>query len=206
MQHFKIYVVLILTLLLNGWKSQAQGAIRVSLGGSGFSEELRTYFEFEDINYNTLFFTGDGIKNKQYRVVLKEFRSGVPQAPRMLFDGSESEYFRVSTDTLAFKLLSKISDDELKLWIRGEGFGSKKTVVSIDNTKGDLAFQSYTNADKVLSSDSDSICLFSFITPKRNEDGSGSWCDVTGSGVDPEKIFQEFDIPHYFLIEILFTE
>lgn len=206
MKHLIIYSILLFTSILCHTTCNAQDSLKITLQDVVTDSQLQTYFEFEDISFNKLIFTGNLLKEKQYIIRLKEYKKGKLTHNHTLFSGEGTEYFRIKTDTLQFKLLSKITKDELTVWIRGNGFSTKRTIVSIDNANNDLAFQSYIDSYKPFITANTKAYLFSFITPKRNKDGSGSWCDVTGSDVNPEELYKEFEIPHYFLVEIEFKE
>ena len=44
--------------------------------------------------------------------------------------------------------------------------------------------------------------IMSLITPTLHKDGSSSYCEIAQSGVDPEKLHERYNLPHYFLIEM----
>ena len=43
----------------------------------------------------------------------------------MIFDGTETDYFKIDSDKESLKFFFKLSDGKLKTYIRGNKFGSK---------------------------------------------------------------------------------
>ena len=68
-------------------------------------------------------------------------------------------------------------------------------------SNGRYAYKDFLSTDYSESYDIDNeFPLFTIITPTVYEDGSKSYCRVAQSGVKPENLGKEFDIPHYFVV------
>ncbi len=184
-----------------------ESAIEVRIYNSLENEDLQTLFDFENINQSEFSFSGEFIKGKFYVVRVKEFLNGEIINTETLFDERGTEFFRVDSTQTSFKLLTKVDKNEIKVWIRGNRFGSKQSYFPTIQGNGKYVAKDFFGAKKVLKENSkEPFHLMSVITPNRSEDGSGSYCRVAQSEIDPEDFGKVFNIPHYFLIEIEFTE
>ncbi|MBZ9728429.1 hypothetical protein LB467_01910 [Salegentibacter sp. JZCK2] len=124
-----------------------------------------------------------------------------------LFDERGNDYFKIDSTGTSFKFLSKIGREDLKTWIRGERFGSKQLYFDVDEENGKYVTKEFFGGKKVLKEDVNSpFYLLAIITPNRNPDGSASYCRVAQSEIDPEDFGKEFNIPHYYLVEIEFKK
>lgn len=98
-----------------------------------------------------------------------------------------------------------MSDGELKTYIRGEKFGSRKSYFKLISDSDKYALKDFFGSEKELNIDlKKKNAVFAIITPTIHEDGSGSYCEVAQSNIAPEKLGEHFKIPHYFLITITF--
>lgn len=184
-----------------------ESTIEVRINSSLENEDLRTLFEFENIDQSEFNFSGESIKGKFYVVRVKEFLDGENINTETLFDERGTEFFRIDSTQTSFKLLTKVDKDEIKLWIRGNRFGSKQLYFSTTQGNGRYVAKDFFGPQEVLKENSkEPFQLMSIITPNRSEDGSGSYCRVAQSEINPEQFGKVFNIPHYFLIEIEFTE
>ena len=184
-----------------------ESIIDVRIDNSLESAEMQTLFDFENINQSEFIFKGESINGKFYVVRMKEFLNGELINTETLFDERGTEYFRIDTTETSFKLLTKIGKNDIKVWIRGNGFGGKQSYFPTTQGNGRYVAKDFFGGQKVLKENSkESFEIMSIITPNRNEDGSGSYCRVAQSEIDPEEFGNVFNIPHYYLIEIEFTE
>ena len=184
-----------------------ESIIEVRIDNSLESEEMQTLFEFENINQSEFSFKGESIKGKFYVIRMKEFLNGELIKTETLFDERGNEYFRVDTTETSFKLLTKVEQNDIKVWIRGNGFGSKQSYFPTTKDNGRYVAKDFFGGQKVLKENSkEAFEIMSIITPNRNEDGSGSYCRVAQSEIDPEEFGNVFNIPHYYLIEIEFIK
>jgi hypothetical protein len=184
-----------------------ESIIEVRIDNSIGDPDLETLFQFENINQSEFSFSGESIKGKFYVVKVKEYLNGELIDTETLFDERGTEYFRVDSTQTSFKLLTKVDKEEIKLWIKGKRFGSKQAYFPKILGNGRYAVKDFFGSQEILKENSEAAFhLMSVITPNRSEDGLGSYCRVAQSEIDPEEFGKVFDIPHYFLIEIEFTE
>lgn len=146
------------------------------------NEELQLVLDFENIQVNELEFKGASIKDKYYVLRLKEFREGQMVNIETLFDEIGNDYFKIDSTFTSFKLLSKIDPDRLKLWVRGKTFGSKQSFFKIDQKNGRYVGKDFLGSKDLKDvSTKEPFYIFAVITPNRNPDGSGSYCQVAQS-------------------------
>lgn len=192
--------------------SQAQvkadtATISVSIKNGVEDEDLQTLFYFENVNQTEFFFKGEAIKGKYFVLRMKEFLNGELINTSVLFDERGTEYFKIDSTATSFKLLTKIGRDDIKVWMKWGRVGSKKVYLGTTNDNGKYVSKDFFGSQKVLKENAkDSFHIMSIITPNRNPDGSGSYCRVAQSEIDPEDFGTEFNIPHYYLVEIEFME
>lgn len=180
----------------------AQNNIKMEIDNSVDSGDLRTILRFENISMETFTFSGE-IKNKNYTIQIKEFKEGVLVNTDTIFDSSQDDIFKIKSDTLKLTFLSKPTDDNLTIQMNGSFFSSKKFNNPIDSDNGKYTYKNFlgSKVSDIYSSNSP-FPLFTILTPTVYEDGSKSYCRVAQSGVVPEKLGEEFDIPHYFVATI----
>ncbi len=184
-----------------------ESTIEVRINNRLENVDMQTLFDFENINQTEINFSGESIQGKFYVVKVKEFLNGEIINTETLFDERGTEFFRVDSTHTSFKLLTKVDKDEIKVWIRGKKFGSKQSYFPTTQGNGRYVAKDFFGGQKVLKENSDEpFQLMSVITPNRSEDGSGSYCRVAQSEINPEEFGKVFNIPHYFLIEIEFTK
>ena len=180
--------------------------VNVSIQNGLEDSNLQTLFDFENINYSEFSFQGESIKGKYFVIRMKEFSNGDLINTTTLFDESGNDYFKIDSTQTSFKFLSKIGREDLKTWIRGNRFGSKKLYFPIDEDNGNYVAKDFFGARKVLEKNiNNPFYILAIITPNRNPDGSASYCRVAQSEIDPDNFGKEFNIPHYYLVEIEFT-
>lgn len=199
----KNFVLLSLFICFGSYAQEAEMTILPGVQ----NEELRLILDFENTRVDELQFSGTAIKDKFYVIRLKEFVDGEMVNTAILFDERENEFFKVDSVATSFKFLSKIDKDEMKLWIRGERFGSKQSFFRIDNKNGRYVVKDFLGRKRNIEVPTkEPFYVFAVITPNRNANGTGSYCQVAQSEVPPEEFGKEFNIPHYFLIEMEFIE
>ncbi|MEN2436816.1 hypothetical protein AAH994_15490 [Weeksellaceae bacterium A-14] len=188
----------------------AQNTIKMTNNYGSENQDVQDLLNFENIFFDKLNFQSENLKGKFYEIVLDEFRNGKLVKTATLFDGSEADIFKIDNDKLSLKFAFKLSDEKLKTFIigktiSGQGFYSKKYYSKLYNDENDYALKNFFGMKKEINLDSNKKNpIFAIITPTIHEDGSGSYCEVAQSGIDPEKLGEKFKIPHYFLISIKF--
>lgn len=198
---------LALVILLIGCQALSQESITMALNPVEINQDLKIVLDFENISLDEVQFKGNSIKDKYYVLRLKEFKQGTLTTTQTLFDERGNKYFKVDSTFTSFKFMSKIDKDHLKLWIRSNRFGSKQSYFEINDNNGRYVVKDFLGSERSLKVPADSpFYVYAIITPNRSSNGSGSYCRVAQSEVNPEEFGREFDIPHYFLIEMEFVE
>ena len=179
--------------------------VRVKTGVD--NPDLRTMYYFEDILQSEFSMKGNSIEGKYIVLRVKEFLDGELIDTRILFDERGAKPFAIDSSETSFKILSKIGKEDLKLYMKEKRYGSKKAYYPLTHDNGRYVAKDFFGANQVLKEDiSAPFYLMAIITPSRNPDGSSSYCRVSQSEIDPENFGKEFNIPHYYLLEMEITE
>ena len=200
---FKIKFLLLFILFTNFVAAQDIAKMTNSYGSE--NKEIQDLTDFENIYIEQLNFESKSLNGKYYQIHIEEYKNGKHVKTSTLFDGSETDYFKINTSKESLKFFFKLSDGKLKTYIRGGKFGSKKSYFKINGDSDNYAVKDFFGSKKELSIDlQQKNAIFAIITPTIHEDGSGSYCEVAQSEIAPEKLGTHYKIPHYFLITITF--
>lgn len=192
-------------LILSSNFAFSQNTIKMTYNGENENKEIQGLIDFENIYIEELNFESENLKGKSYQINLEEYVNGKFTKVSMLFDGTESDYFKIDSDKESVKFFFKLSDGKLKTFIRGKKFGSKKSYFKLFSDSEQYAVKDFFGSKKELNIEFDKKnAVFAIITPTINKDGSGSYCKVAQSDEKPENLGKKFKIPHYFLITITF--
>lgn len=192
--------MIMLTKVIN---SSAQTA-SMSLQYGTKNTELNQVLSFENINTETLIFKAPNLKGTYYQVFVKEYLNGKFIKKDTLFDGSELDLFINETDSLRFNFYSKTANNTLKLQLQEARFQSKKLLYNLNITQHEYVLKDFLTKKTVDVPIGEPFYIFAIITPTIHKDGSGSYCQVAYSKTNPENFGTEYNIQHYFLIEMVF--
>ena len=202
--HLKLLLFTLLSLAPYCY-AKGQSLIKVKLRDNIVDKHIREVMEFENIFIEQLDFEGEAIGDKSYIVTMDEFCKGEKIRSLILFDGMEDDIFRVRGNKTSLKFFLKVADEKLKVHIRGDFFASKKMYLPLDTEAETYTVKDFFADKEELQIPSDKAgALFAIITPAILPDGSGTYCDVIQSGINPEKWYEHFKIPHYFVVRIQF--
>jgi len=194
------FLVVLMTNLVSG-----QDTIKMTSNYGSENDEIQDLIDFENIFIQKLNFQGDKLKGNFYTINLEEFESGKLIKTSTLFDGSETDYFKIDTDNESLKFFFKLSDGKLKTYVRGKKFGSKKSYFSLISDADKYALKDFFGSNEEMNIElNKKTAVFAIITPTIHKDGSGSYCEVAQSDIKPEELGEHFKIPHYFLITLTF--
>ena len=145
-------------------------------------------------------FEGETLKGKSYQIALEEYIEGRLSHTTMLFDGTESDYFKISSSKEAVKFFFKFRWRQTEEYsFEGNRFGSKKSYFRLSGDYEKYALKDFFgNKKELLVSGSSKTSIFAIITPTIHKDGSASYCEVVQANEKPEKLGERFKIPHYF--------
>jgi len=197
--------ILLLTLLVISNTAFAQEGIKMTNNYGSENSEIQDIIDFENIYIEKLNLESKELIGKFITVSIDEYKKGEFKKTSILFDGSESDYFKISSDKESLKFFFKMTDGKLKTYIRGQKFGSKKSFFKLNEESEKYALKDFFGSKTELNLDvSRKNAVFAIITPTIHKDGSGSYCEVAQSNIEAEKFGQHFNIPHYFIINIEF--
>lgn len=183
----------------------SQNTVKMTSNYGSENGEIQDLIDFENIFIEKLNFESESLKGKYYQINIEEYRNGKYVKTSTLFDGSETDYFKIDSEKESLKFFFKLSDGKLKTYIRGEKFGSKKSYFKLYDNADKYALKNFFGRKSELNiSLNKKNAVFAMITPTIHKDGSGSYCEVAQSEIAPEELGNHFKIPHYFIITIQF--
>lgn len=183
----------------------AQNTVKMTNNYGSENSEIQNIIDFENIYIEKINFEDEKLKGKFITISIDEYKNGKLKLTSILFDGSESDYFRIGSDKESLKFFFKMTDGKLKTYIRGQKFGSKKSFFKLFEESEKYVLKDFFGSETELNIDiSKKNAVFAIITPTIHKDGSGSYCEVAQSNIEAEKLGEHFKIPHYFIINIEF--
>lgn len=169
------------------------------------NREIQDILDFENIYFETLNFESPLLKNSNYEINIEEYKDGKLISTNLLFNSSESDYFKINSNTESLKFFYKMSDGKLKTFIRGKKFSTKKSYFNLVGDPDKYSLKDFFADKNELTIElNKKNTIFAIITPTIHPDGSGSYCQVVQLDIAPEKLGEHFKIPHHFLITIIF--
>ncbi|POS00576.1 hypothetical protein Q361_1565 [Flavobacterium croceum DSM 17960] len=170
------------------------------------NDEINSLMLFQNISTEKLTFESNELIGKFYEVNLKEYKNGKLIKKTKIFDYSGDEYFKIDTSYTSFKFFNKIEDDKLTVFIQSpKMYGEKKTFKLEKGKSEDYLLKDFQGEKKFVNvSSNEEFPILTIITPSQQEETKGSYCDVAQSEIAPEKYWEKFEIPHYFVISMKF--
>ncbi len=183
----------------------AQTKIKVKTKYGSENTEIQNLYNFENIFVQQFCFKSEKLKGKSYLIKLLEFKKGKKVNSTILFDGTESDYFKINSNETSLKFNVKLDNEKLKIQIATDKFISKKLYFELKEEDDKYVLKDFFGRNSEIKIDIDkSTSILALITPFINEKGFGSYCDVANSKINPNKLGKHFKLPHYFLINIEF--
>jgi putative heme iron utilization protein len=197
-------IAILITVLILSIQSFGQSAKMTMKYGTEI-KEVNQLLQFQNIFIEAINFKDSLLNGKFYQLFIQEFKNGILVNTDTLFDGTESEYFKIKGDSLSFKFYTQIENNVLKVQFINNRFSSKKSTYTTFPNNREYVLKNFLGSKKELEIPIDKpFYIFAIITPTINKDGSGSYCSVAQSDTDPEQFGTNFKIPHYFLIQMKF--
>ena len=97
----KIKILFFFALITN--LTLAQDTIKMTSNYGSENSEIQDLIDFINIYIEKLNFQSEKLKGKFYIINLEEFNSGKLVKTTTLFDGSETDYFKIDTDKESLK-------------------------------------------------------------------------------------------------------
>lgn len=183
----------------------AQNVVKMTNNYGSENTEIQEIIDFENIYIEKLNFESKELIGKFFTISIDEYKNGKLKKTSILFNASESDYFKIDSNKESFKFFFKMNDEKLKTYIRGKKFGSRKSFFKLFSESENYALKDFFGRKRELDLDiSKKNAVFAIITPTIHKDGSSSYCEVAQSNIEVEKLGEHFNIPHYFIINIEF--
>ncbi len=190
-------------LLVSDTFAQSDIKMRTEFGSENV--DLQSLLYFENIGLEKMTFSGNDLKDKDFKISIKEFVRGKLSKTEVVFDSKEDAYFKIKSDKFIFRVLTKVTSDNLvKFDFQFNGFSKQKAYKVAINQK-EFALKDFRGGKPELSIplNTDTYIL-TYMMPYLKKDGSSRYCEVAQSDVNPEDFGTKYAIPTYFLIAIKF--
>ena len=167
------------------------------------NDEINSLMLFQNIEVANLSFESPEIKGKYYEIIVQEYRKGKMIKVKNLFS---SEYIKIDSTFMSFKFYSKIENDKMVVFVESPQMYSEKITFNLEKGKGSkYALKDFQGIDGFTNvSINEEFPILAIITPVKVTERKNSYCEVAQSGVKPEKYWEKFGIPHYFVITMKF--
>jgi hypothetical protein len=163
---------------------------------------VQEIIRFEDLFVYQVEMKGKKLIDKNYTIILKEFRNNKLINSTLLLDSSINDLFKIKIKQFNFRALGKKNDKgELKIKFAFDRFSTQTETLNLDRENLDFYIIKELTINKKDLLLGKSFYFLSILTPTPHSDGSSSYCEVV-SGDNPEKMSEKFNIPHYFLFEM----
>lgn len=169
-------------------------------------ESVYRLMSFQNIYLETVKFKGTAVNEKYYQVFVKEFKESKLIRTDTLFDGTEADIFKIDGDSVSFQLFAQTDNNEVRIQIMAPRFSSKKLKYKTYPKNGDFVLKDFLGIKHDLDVPvGQPFYTFAIITPTKVNEGIkvASYCDVAQSNSNPENFGTKFNIPHYFLIQMV---
>ena len=197
--------IILLAILFLVQLNYSQKTVKMTTEYGAKNKELQEILSFENIGLETLNFESIEIKGKYYEINIKEFKNGKLVKTKVLFEGNDSEYFIIDSTFTSFKFFTKMENNKLKTFLKGNRFGSRQEFFDLEDGNGKYVLKDFQGSKKFLNVPlNEEFPILAIITATIHKDGSGSYCEVAQSEIAPEKFGEKFSIPHYFIISMKF--
>ena len=179
----------------------------VTLEAGAKDRDLQTVLYFEGISYEKLLVSSPALVGKNYQIIIKEFVQGSLTKTDVVFNSSEDESFRLRADKLGFAVVSKVTEgNEFKISFQFNGFSAGRKYRVDARQKDKFTLKSFFHQEASISlAPNTKNYLLAFMTPYVRADKSEAYCEVAQSSIDPERLYELYQIPHYFLVAIQFN-
>jgi len=203
----KIKVILSITALtilffpFNSW-----GQVRVTTERVVENQELLDFFRFEGIQYMKMNFTGNELKDKIYRISVKEIWNGIITKDSVIID-SKRLNITVGDTILKMRVISKLTEEnKLKMNFIFPRF---TTTIQFDAVSSDAySLRNVLGRETEMLVDfGEKFYVLVYMLPYEVKTEIGTWfqyCAVEISGKEIETWGKEFGIEHYLVFEMIF--
>jgi hypothetical protein len=173
----------------------------------GFKDkEINSLLLFQNIDIEKLTFEGENLIGKFYEVAVKEYKKGKLIKRTILLDTEIADFLKIDTLKTSLKIFSKIDKGEITIFgAQPRMYGNKKTFIIDKKQSENFLLKSLENSEDYVNVPIDAeFPLFAIFTPYDKKDGTSAYCEVAQSKIETEKYWNEYKIPHYFIITMKF--
>jgi len=171
------------------------------------NKELHDLLRFQEVETIKLTFTGEDLKGKNYRLLVKEYTNGSLAKSDTIMDSSRFDYIPGISDSIfEFKYYVKTqTNNTIKMNFMFDRFSTPKLYdIKASNDKYALHDFLKTTDPMSIQANTKTLIMGYFLPYIDEETGWKKYCDVSGSEHKPEDWGTAFNIPNYYLIEIEF--
>jgi hypothetical protein len=200
------YFTLMFCMFLMSKKSFSQDSVTMRINSYNGNADIEKIMSFEGIALNEISLSGAALIGKNYEINIKEFKNGELVSNNNIINSMEDESFKVKSENFKFRITSKVDDDKkFKMNVDFGAFTSKKLIYNLFDKNGKYAVKNFLGSKPSINvAVNKKFYIMGLITPTLHSNGFSSYCEVAQSGIDPEKFHEKYNIPHYFLIEMVF--
>jgi len=202
----KMAILVVAFLCFNSLTAQQNEIILNTEYGSD-NKEIHELLRFEGIEIIDLKFSGQGLKGKDYTLLIKEFTNGALSKTDTLISSIQDSYLQpIDTEAFRFKYFVKTQlDNTVKMTSIFERFSTTK-LYNIKKTEDSYALHDFLNGSKPMPIEigKSTYILGYFLPYLEKETGWKKYCEVVGSKYSPDDWGKVYNIPNYFLVEVLF--
>jgi len=185
----------------------AQQTLELQTEYGSDNKDMHELLRFEGIEIIDLNFSGEQLKEKEYTILIKEFTNGSLSKTDTLISSKQDDYLQpIEKDNFGFKFFVKTQlDNTIKMTSIFDRFSTNKTY-NIKATDDSYALHDFLNGTEPMKIEigKPTYIMGYFLPYLDKETGWKKYCEVSGSKHHPDDWGAVFNIPNYFLVEILF--
>lgn len=171
------------------------------------NKEVHELLRFQGIEIINLKFSGQALKGKDYTILIKEFTNGTLSKTDTLISSIQDGYL-TALDTAVFKFKYFVKtqlDNTIKMTSIFERFSTER-LYNIKKPTDGYALHDFLNGNEPMQiiTGEPTYIMGYFLPYLDKETGWKKYCEVSGSKYSPDDWGRVFNIPNYFLIEVLF--
>lgn len=204
MKHF---IILAVALMCFSTLIAQKSDIKLQTKFGSDNKELHDLLRFQEVETIQLSFTGEDLREKNYRLLVKEYTNGSLAKTDTIMDTAKVEYIQpINDSSFEFKYYVKTQvNNKIKMNFMFNGFSTPR-LYDIKPSEDAYALHDFLKTADPMPIDLDRATLImGYFLPYIDKDsGWKKYCDVSGSEHNPEDWGKVFKIPNYYLIEIEF--
>ncbi|WP_298904725.1 hypothetical protein [uncultured Psychroserpens sp.] len=203
----KHLIILAVAFICFGTLNAQKSDIKLQTKYGSDQKEIHDLLRFQNVETIKLRFTGNDLKGKNYKLFVKEYTNGKLAKTDTIIDSGRYDYIPAINDSIfEFKYYVKTQiDNTIKMNFMFDRFSTPR-LYDIKAPKDKYALHDFlkTSDPMPVNLDTGTLIMGYFLPYIDKETGWKKYCDVSGSKHKPEDWGTAFNIPNYYLIEIIF--